>query len=331
LPQEDTWESKADIPQVDGFNDYLYGGVEIDNKIYLMGGYYRPQTVLVYYPETDTYEQKTDNPIDASYVGCVARVDKKIYVFGAPVGSGYEQRNQEYDTETDTWTDKAPKPTGGGGFRASTVNGIVYVIGGYNGTVLSTVEAYDPATDTWSTKASKPTPINYHTTNEVEGKIYAIGGYDGSNYRDVNEVYDPETNTWLTKPSMPTPRDKHVAEYVPQKRRIYVISGEIATATATDINEAYNIDTESWETKKPKPSKARFSASGKYSPSPYEVRIYTFSGDLGSITKNEMYYAHYDTTGIMIQQLMTLIPSMVFILILMTLVTSLLGIIRRRK
>jgi hypothetical protein len=55
------------------------------------------------------------------------------------------------------WAPRTPMPTARTWLTSSVVNGIIYVIGGYNGAYLSTNEAYDPATNTWTTKASMPT------------------------------------------------------------------------------------------------------------------------------------------------------------------------------
>jgi N-acetylneuraminic acid mutarotase len=105
---------------------------------------------------------------------------------------------------------------------SSVVNGIIYVIGGYNGAVLSTNEAYDPATNTWTTKASMPTARDALTSSVVNGIIYVIGGYNGA-YLSTNEAYDPATNTWTTKASMPTARRWLTSSVV--NGIIYVIGG----------------------------------------------------------------------------------------------------------
>lgn len=55
-----------------------------------------------------------------------------------------------YDPSTDTWTTKAPMPTGRRQLAASVVNGKIYAIGGYvnkGQPGLATVEEYNPITD----------------------------------------------------------------------------------------------------------------------------------------------------------------------------------------
>jgi hypothetical protein len=48
-----------------------------------------------------------------------------------------------YDPTIDAWEPKAEMPTERLGYSASAVNGRIYAIGGWNGNLLSTVEAYD--------------------------------------------------------------------------------------------------------------------------------------------------------------------------------------------
>jgi hypothetical protein len=84
----------------------------------------------------------------------------------------------EYNPATDQWVKKADMPARREEHSASTVNGIIYVIGGgrQQSFVLPTVEAYNPQTDTWTKEADMPTPRLALSTCVVDGKIYAIGG-----------------------------------------------------------------------------------------------------------------------------------------------------------
>ena len=77
----------------------------------------------------------------------------------------------------DSWTQATPMPTPRADFRAATVDGMIYVIGGTvgEGTALSIIEVYDPAMDFWTTKTPMPTARGYYGMGEIGGKIYIFG------------------------------------------------------------------------------------------------------------------------------------------------------------
>src|SRR5206468_3550529 len=96
-----------------------------------------------------------------------------------------------------SWTTKAPMPTARYGLGVATVDGILYAVGGWNGSShLSTVEAYNPTTDTWGTKASMPTARADVGVAVVNGILYAVGGGNSSGVLTTVEAYDPATDTW---------------------------------------------------------------------------------------------------------------------------------------
>ena len=100
---------------------------------------------------------------------------------------------EAYDPVTNSWTLKAPAPTRRTDGVAGAINGIIYVAGGYNGTVaVPTVEAYDPVSNTWSTKAPLPTPRLLSVGVVSGGKFYVIGGYVlPSTPKSLVEIYTP--------------------------------------------------------------------------------------------------------------------------------------------
>ena len=101
-----------------------------------------------------------------------------------------------------TWVVKSDMQTPRWAFSMTTVDGLIYTIGGSpnNMEALSTVEAYNPVTDTWTAKADLPTARWYLATSEVAGKIYVIGGVEPP-FDSVLAVeeYDPTTDTWTKK------------------------------------------------------------------------------------------------------------------------------------
>jgi N-acetylneuraminic acid mutarotase len=112
-----------------------------------------------------------------------------------------------YDPATDSWRAGPALPTARKAPTAATVNGTIYVIGGYNLLQpggMGTVEAYDPALGTWSAKAPMPTGRSAAASAVVNGKICVFGGTSAGQDLTVVECYDPVTNTWNSGAPMPT-------------------------------------------------------------------------------------------------------------------------------
>lgn len=86
------------------------------------------------------------------------------------------------------------------------VNGIFYILGGYNNGAsnpLNSNYAFNPATNTYSQKANMPTLRWGPISATVNNKIYVLGGQNNSGGSSANEMYDPTTNTWTTKAPLP--------------------------------------------------------------------------------------------------------------------------------
>ena len=157
-------------------------------------------------------------------------VNGKIYAIGGLGPTRFNAKTlptvEEYDPVADKWTEKADMPTPGYLLSASSVNGKIYVIGGWAGRAKgprSTVEEYDPVTDTWTQKADMPTRRSSLSTSVVNGKIYAIGGGQWRKVFSTVEMYDPVTDKWTRKADMPTARAALSTSVVNGK--IYVIGG----------------------------------------------------------------------------------------------------------
>jgi N-acetylneuraminic acid mutarotase len=114
-----------------------------------------------------------------------------------------------------TWSTGAAMPTARLAPAAAAIGTKIYVVGGYNGTaVLSVNEIYDTVANMWSTGAPMPTARWALAAASVNGILYAIGGELASTCcRETNvvEAYDPVSNTWTTKAAMPTARNSLAA------------------------------------------------------------------------------------------------------------------------
>jgi N-acetylneuraminic acid mutarotase len=99
-----------------------------------------------------------------------------------------------------SWGSAKPMPTARWGLGVGAVNGVLYAIGGANGSgPLRTVEAYDPKTDTWTTKSPMSFARVGLTVAVVKDRIYVVGGTSMFAGTVPVEVYDPRTDTWTFK------------------------------------------------------------------------------------------------------------------------------------
>ena len=207
----------------------------------------------------NNWERITELPTERESFA-TAVVDNKIYLIG---GTLFENKRKKlppgpfglstvevYDPQTNTWQRGADMPTLRHSAKAATVNGIIYVFGGYsakdqkivNMKFPTVVEAYDPQTDTWSRKQDMPVPRIHFGLGVVAEKVYIIGGKTDIRKGITNrvDIYDPATDTWAKAPQMPVQRDLDFDSAAVANNRIYVIGG------APPIIEEYNPISRQW-------------------------------------------------------------------------------------
>jgi N-acetylneuraminic acid mutarotase len=233
------------------------GAVEIDGKIYAIGGLYTEDIALsnveAYDPGTNKWTEKTPMPTARGSFGCAA-VDGKIYIIGG-INPDIVATVEVYDPNTDSWVTKTPLPSPMGHVTASAVGTKIYVIGGSEqlGSLWSgrnTVDEYDTQTDSWTTKKSMPSSRWSLSSCVINGKIYAIGGNQYPNEPVVVgtvEVYNPIEDTWTSKNPMPTHRYSLSCSLADGK--IYAIGGWAGSGSGPLYStvEEYDPVTDTWK------------------------------------------------------------------------------------
>lgn len=195
----------------------------------------------------------------------------KTYYFFVTAADAKRESEESYEVSaTPTappdllWATRSEMPTPKLEPGVAVVNGEVYVIGGYSGSTLSTVEEYDPATDTWTSKADMPTPRRAPVVAMVNNKIYAIGGMnytdpDEVTYTFVTEEYDPATDTWTSKTSIPagTPFNSVLGNFfmggAAANGKIYVVVFNTNGFPSITSTFEYDPASDVWATKSPVP------------------------------------------------------------------------------
>jgi N-acetylneuraminic acid mutarotase len=232
--------------------------VTLNDKIYVFGGFVRPQTVLAwqpiarsweYDPAKDSWKELAPMPTPRG-AGEAVEAGGKIYVIGGvrsnkpndpgaaiPLGSPDQivvGTVDEYDPATDRWRSRSPMPTARNHFFAGAVNGKIYAVDGRIGSVFVTksdtidlVEAYDPATDHWSLVSRAPTTRGDVTGEAHNGLLYVAGGEFQDFERKMTfwavETFNPATGVWSSLPHMQVARHGFAAAFAGSK--LHVMGG----------------------------------------------------------------------------------------------------------
>jgi DNA-binding CsgD family transcriptional regulator/N-acetylneuraminic acid mutarotase len=131
-----------------------------------------------------------------------------VFWFGGGANLIFPQANNPLDPGSSTlvrWVDLAEMPEERSQMAVERYEGVIFIIGGTNGSSLSsTVLAYDVYNNTWSSKSEKPTKVTGVKARLIGEKIYVPGGEhsDGS-LSDRLEVYDPRNDSWQEAAQLP--------------------------------------------------------------------------------------------------------------------------------
>lgn len=249
-PVENSWVSKAPMPTA----RFQLGVAAVNGKIYAIGG--RDSSFRIvgnnerYDPESNTWVTLAPMPTPRAQFG-IAVFQNKIYIIGGVVGSSpYFQNdamginimtgaNEVYDPATNTWEDKTPMPIKRGVMQANTVDGKIYVSGGFSqdSQFSDSTEAYDPATDSWMTMAPMPIFQEEFASAVLDSKIFFLS--------DKVQIFNPKSNQWSTGTSPPKAVFQGAAAAttgIMAPKRIYFLQGGIG------FNQIYNQDNDSWTT-----------------------------------------------------------------------------------
>ncbi len=147
------------------------------------------------------------------------------------------------DVVENPWEYQTGIPTRRHSPTVSQVEGNLYVVGGYSGSHLATMEMYDLTAGNWVSKPSLQIARSGHSASVIGSKIYVLGG----NWTlDSMESYDIDSGVWSSEPSMITPRNSH--DSCVHDGKIYVFGGRNDNTPVTTV-EMYDPNTGTWSVK----------------------------------------------------------------------------------
>jgi N-acetylneuraminic acid mutarotase len=163
---------------------------------------------------------------------------------GVGVGSSYVSDLWEYDTISNTWTQKADFP-GPAGETTSFVIGNKAYIGGGNGFASNTFWEYDQTTDIWTERTPWGYWVGDHSAFTIGDKGYICGGWGIESYTDLME-YDPTTDTWSQKADFPSGQSRAAAVAFTIGNYAYMGTGATETVSATKDFYRYDPSLDTW-------------------------------------------------------------------------------------
>lgn len=216
--------------------------------------------VEIYNPATDTWFFAPPMPtprrgLGAAFVpgiGVAGGNLGSVFVVGgsdgtAPHSGAPLSVNEAFDVAAGVWVPRASMPIPMMDIYSTTyfpATGRIYVIGGFDGTSVSTtVQIYDPVSDAWTLGAPMPTPRSNLISGICGERIYAIGGFDDFlGNLNVNQSYDPFTNSWSPlEPTKPTPSSEMASQFIYTGAEIFAIGSGIFGAAAA-FNEVFTCE-----------------------------------------------------------------------------------------
>lgn len=201
------WRIGAPMPLMVG----RPGIAVLEGQIYLVAGGTPNGPVTdtqIYNPAANEWSTGTSLPV-ATVGGCGAVVKNEFYFIGGDTtGHGtYTGAVWIYSPTTKVWTSGRPMPTARGGAFACVVDDdIIYVMGGYNGRFLNTVEAYNPTTDKWTKEQSMLSAESDIMGGALVDNTIIVANASGGAPDGRIQGYSAAANSWKWLSSDPTTR-----------------------------------------------------------------------------------------------------------------------------
>jgi N-acetylneuraminic acid mutarotase len=146
-----------------------------------------------------------------------------------------------------TWTEESPMPTAVSSSGAASVNGVLYVEGGNNGSgPVSSLYAYYPISNTWSNQAALPGGRYQSEVGVISNQLYVVGGWTYSPPLPNNNlwVYNPVANSWSTAANFPMLNAGSASGVI--SNLLYVTTAEDGFNGYYNYLDVYNPANNSW-------------------------------------------------------------------------------------
>lgn len=172
-----------------------------------------------------------------------AGLEQMMIVFGGEDDTAI-QTMECYSFREKTWCHSQEMPIFISKAGCATLNGIVYLIGGFNGSRhLRMVVTYNPMTDKFSYISSMHYVRSEVGVGVLNDRIYAVGGFDGTSCLRTVECYDAKNDRW--RMVAPMLNGKAAVGIGVAAGMLYVIGGHDRECLMSTM-ECYNPLTDTW-------------------------------------------------------------------------------------
>jgi len=186
----------------------------VGDLIFTVGDWYRGSSpteypsgrVQIYNLTNETWYNGTPMPSNQERgLGGMAEENGYLYYAGGvrnPSGTDATNKTFRYDPINDNWTRMADMNQPRASFELINFHGLLYAIGGFQGTqswnrqALDYVESYDPTTDTWTNLTSLPVKMFGWGGTVLNDEIVLVGGFNGGLKKTVYH-WNPVEDTWV--------------------------------------------------------------------------------------------------------------------------------------
>ena len=183
----------------------------IGNQIFVVGDWFRGSNpaqyptgrVQIFDVINESWSNGTSMPSERG-LGGMAEANGYLYYAGGvrnPSGNDATNKTFRYDPVNDNWTLMAPMNQPRASFELINFHGLLYAVGGFQGTqtwnrqALDYVERYDPSTNVWTNLSSLPVGMFGWGGTVLNDEIILVGGYNGGSKRTVYH-WNPVEDTW---------------------------------------------------------------------------------------------------------------------------------------
>jgi N-acetylneuraminic acid mutarotase len=236
-PATNTWTQAAPMPRPIG---HITANVFVRNgRIVVVSGLgtnsVKLPNVIEYDPATNTWSELT--PLPSGRQSPVSGLVGNQIVATCGLNGSLQAQTWVTNGALGTWQTGPALPFQTSEVSTGVINGVLYLVGGGNGTTLANTLAYDLSTGRWrSDLATRPYLGDHHAAEVINGKLYLFGGINvfGSTVAAGRvQIYDAVTNSWSLGAPMPWAGGSVSTAYINGK--VYAAGGIVGGGT---VNKA---------------------------------------------------------------------------------------------